>query len=51
MILLYIDPGIGSAVIQGLIASVLGFFMLSGFTDIKLKPLLNERRKNEFRLF
>ncbi|MEI9919606.1 MAG: hypothetical protein WDO14_12510 [Bacteroidota bacterium] len=45
-ILLYIDPGIGSVIIQAIIAGVLGFFYTLKVYGNKIKSIFT-RKKNE----
>jgi hypothetical protein len=45
MILLYIDPGIGSAVIQALIAGVLGFFYAFRVYGHKIKSFFKRKKE------
>jgi len=45
MILLYIDPGIGSALIQALIAGTIGFFYAIKMYGGKIKSFFNRKKK------
>lgn len=46
-VLLYIDPGVGSAIIQAIIAGTLGFFYAIKMYGHKIKSFFVRRKKNK----
>jgi hypothetical protein len=46
-VLLYIDPGVGSTVIQAIIAGTFGFFYVIKMYGHKIKSFFTGRKKNK----